>query len=98
MMSNEVITNQNAAVSLRKKWLAIGACLLIVVAGALSYWLMRGTGSSSLAGRPVPTPDFDVAPPPAGGAVPRPGEMLIQIQPNKVENAHFKLEEEGTKT
>ncbi|HEV2665842.1 MAG TPA: hypothetical protein VG324_13075, partial [Blastocatellia bacterium] len=77
-MSNEVITNQNATASQRKKWLMIGASLLIVVAGALGYWFMRGTGSSSLAGRPVPTPDFDMAPPPAGapsagGAVPRPG-------------------------
>src|SRR5262249_53333633 len=91
-MSNEVTTNQNATASPRKRWLAIGALLLIVVAGALSYWFMRGTGRSSLAGRPVPTPDFDVAPLSAGGAVPRPGEMLITIQPDKLENAHFKIE------
>src|SRR5215813_7778800 len=96
-MSNEVITNQNATASLRKKSLVIGAFLLTVVAGALGYWYMRGTGRSSLAGRPVPTPDFDVAPPPAGGAVPRPGEMLITIQPDKLENAHFKIEAADTK-
>src|SRR5215813_9878835 len=96
-MSNEVITNQNATASLRKKSLVIGALLLIVVAGALGYWLVRGTRSSSLAGRPVSTPDFDVAPPPAGGAVPRPGEMLITIQPDKLENAHFKIEAADTK-
>src|SRR6266511_1573140 len=97
-MSNEVNTNQNAAASPRERWLAIGAFLLIVVAGALGYWFMRGTGHSSLAGRPVPTPDFDVAPPPAGGAVPRPGEMLITIQPDKLENAHFKIEAADTNT
>ncbi|HKC87892.1 MAG TPA: efflux RND transporter periplasmic adaptor subunit [Blastocatellia bacterium] len=96
-MSNEVITNQNATASLRKKSLVIGAFLLTVVAGALGYWYMRGTGPSGLAGRPVPTPDFDVAPPSAGGATPRPGEMLITIQPDKLENAHFKIEAADTK-
>jgi membrane fusion protein, heavy metal efflux system len=96
MMSNEVTTNQNATASLRKKWLVIGAFSLIIVAGAIGYWFMRGTGRGSLAGRPVPTPDFDVAPP-AGGAVPRPGEMLITIQPDKLENAHFKFEAADTR-
>jgi len=100
-MSNEVTTNQNATASQSKKWLMIGASLLIVVAGALGYWFMRGTGRSGLAGRPVPTPDFDMAPPSAGapsaGAVPRPGEMLITIQPDKLENAHFKIEAADTK-
>src|SRR5262245_42967328 len=101
-MSNEVIMNKNATASQRKKWLMIGASLLIVVAGALGHWFMRGAGRSSLAGRPVPTPDFDMAPPPAGaqstgGAVPRPGQMLITIQPDKLENAHFKIEAADTK-
>src|SRR5262249_23036672 len=81
----------NATPPLRKQWLVIGA-LLVVAAGALGYWFLRGTSHNNLAGRPVPAPDFDVAPPSAGGASPRPGEMLITIQPDMLENAHFKIE------
>ena len=75
----------------RKRWLVIGV-LLIVAAGGLGYWFLRGTGRGSLAGRPVPEPDFDAPSPSAGGAAPRPGDVLITIQPDKLENAHFKIE------
>ncbi len=91
-MSNEEITNQDATSPSRKRALLIGAWLIIAVTGALGYWFLRGTRSGNLAGRPVPTPDFDVAPPSAGGAAPRPGDLLITIQPDKRENAHFKIE------
>jgi len=91
-MSNEGITNQNAAPLLRKRALLIVALLIIAVAGALDYWFLRGSRGGSLAGRPVPTPDFDVASPSAGGVAPRPGDLLITIQPDKRENAHFKIE------
>ncbi|HEU0172844.1 MAG TPA: efflux RND transporter periplasmic adaptor subunit [Blastocatellia bacterium] len=66
--------------------------LLVLAAGALSYWFLRGTGRGSLAGRPVPEPDFDATSPSAGGVAPRPGDMLITIQSDKLENAHFKIE------
>ncbi|MBO0726973.1 MAG: efflux RND transporter periplasmic adaptor subunit [Blastocatellia bacterium] len=75
----------------RKRWLVIGV-LVIVVAGLLGYWFLRGTGRGSLAGRPVPEPDFDAPSPSAVGAAPRPGDALITIQPDKLENAHFKVE------
>ncbi len=91
-MSNEGITNQNATSPLRKRALLIGAWLIIAVAVALGFWFLRGSRGGSLAGRPVPTPDFDVASPSAGGVAPRPGDLLITIQPDKRENAHFKIE------
>src|SRR5262249_31855553 len=91
-MPNGGITNQNAAPPLRKQWLVISALLIVAAAGALGYWFLRGTGRSSLAGRPVPTLDFDATSPSPGGAAPRPGDLLITIQPDKLENAHFKVE------
>jgi RND family efflux transporter MFP subunit len=75
----------------RKRRLVIGA-LVIIAASALGYWLQRETRRNGLAGRPVPAPDFDAAAPSAGGASPRPGDLLITIQPDKLENAHFKIE------
>jgi len=91
-MSNEVIPNQNAISPSRNRAPLIAALLIIAAAGALGYWFMRGTGRGNLAGRPVPTPDFDVAPSSAGGEAPRPGDLLITVQPDKLENAHFKIE------
>lgn len=90
-MSNEAITNSNAKPSSRKRWLAIVA-LLIVAAGATGFWLIRGTGRGNLAGRPVPAPDFDLGATATGGAAARPGDLLITIQPDKLENARFKIE------
>lgn len=74
----------------QKWWLVIGF-LLIVAAGAFGYWFLRGTGRGDLAGRPVPEPDFDATSPSVGGA-PRPGDLLITIQPDKLENARLKIE------
>ncbi|MGH9937598.1 MAG: efflux RND transporter periplasmic adaptor subunit, partial [Blastocatellia bacterium] len=91
-MSNEVIPDQNAISPSRNRAPLIAALLIIAAAGALGYWFMHGTGRGNLAGRPVPTPDFDVAPSSAGGEAPRPGDLLITIQPDKLENAHFKIE------
>ncbi len=88
---NEELRNPNAAVPSRKRWLAL-VVLLIIAAGALGYWLMRGTDRGGLSGRPVPTPDFDATSPSAGGKAPRPGDLLITIQPDKLENAHLKTE------
>ncbi len=88
---NGELRNPNATAFSRKRWPAL-VVLLVVAAGALGYWFMRGTDSRGLSGRPVPTPDFDVAPPSAGGEAPRPGDLLITIQPDKLENAHLKTE------
>jgi RND family efflux transporter MFP subunit len=91
-MSNEAITNPNATPASRKRAMLIAALFIIAAAGAVGYWFMRGTNRGGLAGRPVPTPDFDVTAPSPGGAAPRPGETLIAIQPDKLENAHLKIE------
>ncbi len=89
---NEEPGSPNAATYPRKRPLVVVALLMVAAAGALGYWLMRENRGSGLAGRPVPTPDFDVAPPTAGGASPRPGDLLITIQPDKLENAQLKTE------
>ncbi len=89
---NEELGSSNAVTSPRKRRLLIVALLIVAAAGALGYWLMRGSRGGNLAGRPVPTPDFDVAPPSAGGEAPRPGDLLITIQTDKLENAHLKTE------
>jgi RND family efflux transporter MFP subunit len=94
-MNEELNTNNparsNKAVP-RKQRLLIAVLLIAAVSGAFGYWLTRGTNRSSLAGRPVPAPDFDVAQQSAGGASPRPGDLLITIQPEELENAHLKIE------
>jgi RND family efflux transporter MFP subunit len=80
----------------RKRNLLMAAVLIIAAAGALGFWFLRGNRGDSLAGRPVPTPDFDLASPSAreaaGNSAARPGDLLITIQSDKLENAHFKIE------
>ncbi|MGH9841301.1 MAG: efflux RND transporter periplasmic adaptor subunit [Blastocatellia bacterium] len=89
---NEEPGSPNTTTSSRKRRLLIVALTIVAAAGAFGYWFVRGTGRGNLAGRPVPTPDFDVASSSAGGAAARPGDMLITIQPDKLENAQFKTE------
>jgi RND family efflux transporter MFP subunit len=91
-MLDEAITNQTAAPAPRKRATLIAVLFIIAATGALGYWFMRGTKRDGLAGRPVPTPDFDVTAPSPGGGAPRPGDLLITIQPDKLENAHLKIE------
>lgn len=79
--------------ALRKRVAAIAALLIVVVAGAVGLWLIRPTHRVNLAGRSVPTPDFDVAQSPMGNAAPRPSDLLIKLQPETLENARFKIEE-----
>jgi RND family efflux transporter MFP subunit len=89
---NQAPKDRNAISSSRKRMMIIAALLIVVVAGATAFWLSRGTRRGSLAGRPVPTPDFDVTPSSMGDAAPRPGDLLIKIQPEKLENARLKIE------
>src|SRR5262245_1202439 len=80
-----------------KRWLIIIASLLVIAAVTAGIWLRRGTDRSSLAGRPVPTPDFDSTAAPTGNSSPttisRPGDVTITLPPDKLENAHLKIEE-----
>ncbi len=78
----------------RKYWLLALALLLVSVAG---WWLMHGKSGSSQAGRPVPTPDFTAFPadtPEAktNAAAPHPADFLLTLSPDKLANAHLKIE------
>jgi membrane fusion protein, heavy metal efflux system len=88
---------RNVVAALRKRVVIIAALLIVVVASAVGLWLIRPTHRGNLAGRPVPTPDFDAAPSPMGNAVPRPGDLLITIPLDKLENARLKNEAAAAK-
>lgn len=98
--SNEEISGQSREVgnntTSRKRMLVLVALLTVAAAAGLGYWFFGGANRRSAAGRPVPTPDFDVASStPAGatsGEAPRSGDLLITVQPEKLSNAHFKYE------
>jgi len=97
--SNEESNSQSRAAgsnaTSRKKMLAIVALFIVAAAAGLGYWFIGGANHRSVAGRPVPTPDFDVASStPAGttGGEARSGDLLITVQPEKLSNAHFKYE------
>ncbi|MCI0388027.1 MAG: efflux RND transporter periplasmic adaptor subunit [Acidobacteria bacterium] len=95
-VQHEPLSRPAVELSSRKRWLLAAALLVVAAAAVLGYWFMRGTSRSGLAGRPVPAPDFDVASPSPGGAASgsaaRPGDLLIVLQPEKLENAHLKIE------
>ena len=73
------------------------AAVLLIAAVVVGVWLLtRGSGRSSIAGRPVPAPAGVSVPAPSGapssGAAPRPGEIVITLSPDKLENAQIKTE------
>jgi membrane fusion protein, heavy metal efflux system len=79
-----------------KRWVVIAAVLLAAAAIAVTWLLTRGSGGGSIAGRPVPAPTGESVPAPRGtassGTTPRPGEMVITVAPEKLENAQLKTE------
>jgi len=79
-----------------KRWLVIAVVLLAAAAIGVTWSLMRGSSQGSVAGRPVPAPAGEsfAAPPDAAstGTTPRPGEMVITLSPDKLENAKLKTE------
>ncbi len=97
---NEEINGKSRAaesgIASRKKMLVMAALLIIAAAAGLGYWFIGDANRSSVAGRPVPTPDFDVIPSSPGAATsseaPRPADLVITIQPEKLANARFKYE------
>jgi membrane fusion protein, heavy metal efflux system len=79
-----------------KRWVVIAAVLLIAAAVVGVWLLTRGSGHSSIAGRPVPAPEGASVPAPSSappsGTAPRPGEIVITLSPDKLENAQIKTE------
>ncbi|MFN0118906.1 MAG: efflux RND transporter periplasmic adaptor subunit [Blastocatellia bacterium] len=75
--------------------------LVLLLASAAGWWLARGprggSPDSNLAGRPVPAPDFAAFPEAApaalaNAAVPRPGDFMLTLPPDKLANARLKIE------
>ncbi|MEO6723929.1 MAG: efflux RND transporter periplasmic adaptor subunit [Blastocatellia bacterium] len=95
-MEHQSNNQQTSASPNRKRWIVAVTLLLVVAAAATVFFLMRDSRGSSLAGRPVPEPSVDFSAPVAGGSssgfAPHPGDVLIEIPPDKLANAHIKVE------
>jgi RND family efflux transporter MFP subunit len=74
-----------------KRWFWLSTLLCLAATAIIGLWWLRGGQSSSLAGRPVPTPDFEAASP-NNATTPRPGDLLITLPPDKLANAQLKIE------
>jgi len=78
-----------------KRWIVIGAVVLATVIVA-AVWLLTGGSQNSIAGRPVPAPVGESVPTPSAssssGATPRPGDIVITLSPDKLQNAQIKTE------
>jgi RND family efflux transporter MFP subunit len=78
-----------------RRWI-VTAVVLLAAAAVLTVWLLiRGSSHSSGAGRPVPAPAGEAVPStgaPSTGTTPRPGELVITLSPDKLENAGIKTE------
>ena len=86
--------NETNSATWRKYGLIALALLLVSAAG---WWFVRGNRNQTRAGRPVPTPDFAAFP----VALPatkdnamalRPDDVVLTISPDKLANAHLKIE------
>jgi cobalt-zinc-cadmium efflux system membrane fusion protein len=79
-----------------KRWVLVAVALLAAVAIAAAWLLTRGSSQGSIAGRPVPAPTGESVPAPSGvastGTTSRPGETVITLSPDKLENAQLKTE------
>jgi RND family efflux transporter MFP subunit len=70
---------------------------MLVIAAAVVVWLLsRGSGSRTVAGRPVPAPAGEASTAASGPAsnptAPRPGEIIITLSPDKLANAKIETE------
>lgn len=92
---NDQSTTTVSKTTSRKVVLLITGLLIVVSAAGLGYWFMGRANRRGVAGRAVPTPDLDVALPAsdrATGEAPRPDDLVITIQPEKLSNAHLNYE------
>ena len=91
------IDRPTGGVSTRGRWLAISIGVLIIAIIA-TVLLTRGTRQGSLAGRPVPEPSGAPSSYGSGseasssGTAPRPGEVLISLDAERLSNARIKTE------
>ncbi|MGH9850995.1 MAG: efflux RND transporter periplasmic adaptor subunit [Blastocatellia bacterium] len=80
----------------RKQWIIALLVLLIAAAAIAAFLYARGSRRGSLTGRPVPEPSGDFATlssnPTSGAVTPRPGDVVIEIAPDKLANAQIKIE------
>jgi RND family efflux transporter MFP subunit len=90
-MNYEFSDRRNETGSARAVVVAVIAVVLFGVIVALV--LTRGIGRSTSAGRPVPAPATDPFATASSGAAPRPGEIVLTLPPDKIENAQLKIEE-----
>lgn len=83
-------------VALKRRIVAGALVLAAVIVAAAVFLLTRGSSGSSIAGRPVPAPEGTSVPAPSGapssGAAPRPGDIVITLSPDKLQNAQIKTE------
>jgi RND family efflux transporter MFP subunit len=71
------------------RWVAIAISLVVVIAAVLVLLMARGSTGGSTAGRPVPAPEGDPFSAGSGGVAPRPGELVISLPSEQVENARL---------
>lgn len=80
----------------QQRWLWVVLAFGVLAAGG-GFWFWRSKGASPVAGRPVPTPDFEVAALPVNapareGSAPHPDDILIALPSEKLANAGLKIE------
>ncbi len=79
-----------------ERWVVIGAVLVIAAAAIVIWMLARGSSHGSIAGRPVPPPAGEALSQPPGatssGMAPRPGEIVITLSPDMLENARLETD------
>lgn len=79
-----------------KRWVVIGSVVLVAATVTAVWLLSRGSGDSSIAGRPVPAPAGMPVPAPSrtpsSGVMPRAGDIVITLSLDKLENAQIKIE------
>ncbi|MDQ3013191.1 MAG: efflux RND transporter periplasmic adaptor subunit, partial [Acidobacteriota bacterium] len=88
--SQQISTSPN-----RKRRIVVITLLVAIAAVITVAYLMRGSRGNSIAGRPVPEPSAEFATAGAdasSASAPRPDDVLIEVSPEKLINAHLKIE------
>jgi RND family efflux transporter MFP subunit len=80
----------------RRRWIVIVGVVIALVASVAIFLFNRSSSKGSITGKPVPEPSGSIVPAPssanASGSAPRPGDIVITLSPEKLENAHIKTE------